>query len=57
MNPYRALLISTAQTWPWWVCPQPSRFLFLQQLNRDGTPPPEWLNRIEDVAKRVAGSD
>ena len=57
MNPYRAQLLSTAQIWPWWVCPEPSQFLFLQQLNADGTPPPEWLDKIEDVANRVVDSD
>ena len=53
MNPYRACLLSTAERWPWWVCPKPARFLFTQHLSTDGTPPIEWLDKAGDVAKRV----
>ena len=57
MNPYRARLLSTAERWPWWVCPEPTRFMFTQHLNADGTPPIEWLDSIERVAKIVVAGE
>jgi len=53
MNPYRARLLDTKDHWPWWVCPEPMRFRFAQCQNANGTPPTEWLDVIEQVAKDV----
>ena len=57
MNPYKARLISIAARWPWWVCPEPARFAFMQHLNADGTPPSEWLDKADVVAKRVIAGE
>ena len=53
MNPYRANLRPLSQAWPWWVCPEPTRFRFFQHLTPGGTPPPEWLVEAETVAARI----
>jgi REP element-mobilizing transposase RayT len=50
MNPYRARLIATTKLWPWWLCPDVSRFRFLALLNEDGTPPVEWIESIETIS-------
>ena len=54
MNPYRANLWPLSQAWPWWVCPEPTRFRFFQHLAPDGTPPSEWLGEAETVAARIS---
>lgn len=54
MNPYRAGLCSISQSWPWWVCPETSRFGFLQHRDSSGAPPPEWLGKIEAVAAIIS---
>ncbi len=54
MNPYRAGLCAVSQAWPRWVCPEPTRFRFLQHLDSTGAPPPEWLGTIETIAAKVS---
>ena len=56
MNPYRAKLIQLSEQWLWWLCPEPSRFAFLEHLS-DGCPPTEWLERVEQVARRVTSGE
>ena len=56
MNPYRAGLISLSHRWSWWLCPEPKRLPFLENLH-EGIPPPEWLERVEDVASRVVSGE
>ena len=53
MNPYRASFLPTSQTWPWWICPDPTQFRFTAHLNPDGTPPPEWLGEVATVTARI----
>jgi REP element-mobilizing transposase RayT len=57
MNPYRAHLLPVTQSWPWWICPDPTRFRFLSRLGPDGTPPGPWLGEIEIVAARIAAGE
>jgi REP element-mobilizing transposase RayT len=53
MNPYRAGLVPMAEAWPFWICPEPWRFLFPEHLDEKGVPPPEWLGEIEKIAPRL----
>jgi REP element-mobilizing transposase RayT len=53
MNPYRAGLLAINECWPWWRCPEPSLFSFLQGLNSDGSPPAAWLGESECIAARI----
>ena len=57
LNPYRAGLIATHERWPWWRCPEPSQFSFLQGLNADGSPPAAWLGESERVAARIVSGE
>jgi REP element-mobilizing transposase RayT len=57
MNPYRAGLIAMSERWPWWRCPEPSQFSFLQGLNADGSPPAAWLGESESVAARIVSGE
>jgi REP element-mobilizing transposase RayT len=54
MNPYRAALVPITEAWPFWVCPEPRRFLFSEHLDAEGAPPPEWLDRIEKITPRLS---
>ena len=56
MNPYRARLIKPSEFWPWWLCPEPSRFAFLGHLI-NGCPPIEWFERVEQIALRIASGE
>jgi putative transposase len=44
LNPYRARLIPTSETWPWLWRSDPSFFAFTSLLDPDGTPPSAWLD-------------
>jgi REP element-mobilizing transposase RayT len=57
MNPYQAGLITIREHWPWWCCPTPSLFSFLQGLNADGSPPAAWLGESERVAARIVSRE
>jgi REP element-mobilizing transposase RayT len=54
MNPYRAQLIPIDCTWPWWVCTDTARLRFLEGLDENGTPPSEWLDRVNSIAAKLA---
>ncbi len=54
MNPYRARLAPIAQPWPWWTCPDTEQFGFTQKLDRNGIPPEEWLDQVEETNSRIA---
>ena len=54
MNPYRAGLLPLDRVWPWWQCPTPERFDFLQRLRPTGAPQPEWLGLCEQLATDLA---
>lgn len=54
MNPYGAGLQPVAQSWPWWVCPNPAQFRFLSHVVTGCPPPPAWLGEVETVANRIA---
>lgn len=53
MNPYRARLLPIQENWPWWRCPQPSRFRFTEYFLSDGTPPAAWLDTVDETAKKI----
>lgn len=57
MNPYRAGCCLLSQSWPWWHCPDPTTFRFLQGLNADGTLPPEWLGEVEKKATQITAGE
>ncbi len=54
MNPYRAGLVDSGQIWPWWICPAPERFDFLQACRSNGAPQPEWLGLCDRLTKGLA---
>jgi REP element-mobilizing transposase RayT len=56
MNPYRAGLVSLRESWPWWVCTEPSRFAFLDAVGSTGIPRPEWLIKSDAVAKLLGSA-
>ncbi|HTX65971.1 MAG TPA: transposase [Opitutaceae bacterium] len=43
LNPYRARLLSPAESWPHWWCPQPGHFRFMTLLRDGQTPPSDWI--------------
>jgi putative transposase len=43
LNPYRAALLDSTETWAGWYCPKPGCFNFTGLLQTNGTPPPEWI--------------
>lgn len=53
MNPDQAGCCLLSQSWPWWYCPDPTTFRFLQGLKADGTPPPEWVDEIKMKAAQI----
>ena len=53
MNPYRAELIPLTQTWPWWFCPDSSRFLFLSHLAKETSVPAEWVGRSRELGSQL----
>ncbi len=58
MNPYRAGLCPLMDLWPWWICPRPSLFRFLDALNTAPTVPEAWLNLSDQAASKItAGAD
>lgn len=57
MNPYRARLILTSETWPGWQCPDHLQFRFTQHLGSDRHPPLEWLCAVEETVKRIVAGE
>ena len=53
LNAYRARLIDLEARWPWWMCPRPEGFRFVQTLRAGGTPQPEWLGQCERLAQEL----
>jgi putative transposase len=45
LNPYRARLVPTDASWPWFVCGDRDREWFLPMLNK-GLPEPAWLSEL-----------
>jgi REP element-mobilizing transposase RayT len=54
MNPYQAGLIPMTEAWPFWICPEPRRFVFPEYIDEKGIPPPEWLVEIEKLTPRLS---
>lgn len=42
LNPYRAALLPSQETWPWFVCCEADREWFIPMLDQ-GLPEPAWL--------------
>lgn len=57
MNPYRAELCTLATAWPWWLCPDPSVFRFLDALKISQTVPSAWLDQSDQIATRLITRD
>lgn len=53
LNPYRAGLIDLNAHWPWWLCPRPEQFRFMQMLRADGLPQPEWSGQCERLMREL----
>lgn len=49
MNPYRAGLVNSSVRWPGWIRGVDRRWRFEDALGADGTPPVEWLGRLEGL--------
>lgn len=57
MNPYRAGLCPLATAWPWWICPHPSAFRFLDALNANQTVPAAWLGLSDKIATKITAGE
>ncbi len=53
MNPYRARLISTDESWPGWWPVSLNAWRFLSAALPGPRPHPEWLDEIEEVARTL----
>lgn len=53
MNPYRAGLCPLNKSWPWWLCPDPSRFRFPTALDQNPTVPVAWLGLSDQIAGKI----
>jgi len=57
MNPYRAGLCPLTAPWPWWLCPDPSKFLFLDGFKPQQGVPMEWLGHSDKIARKITTGD
>ena len=53
MNPYRARLLPTNESWPWWYCPRLQMFRFPEHFSSHATPPEAWLDTVEETSKHI----
>ena len=53
MNPYCARVLPLTETWPGWICPEPTHFAFTAHLTPSGAPPTEWLEQSDQIAARI----
>ncbi len=53
MNPYRAGLCQLTERWPWWICPEPKRFSFLEHREGRLPVPEEWIGRSKEIGSRI----
>jgi hypothetical protein len=49
MNPYRAELVELNSRWPGWLSGADWRWQFEDALSAEGTPPAEWLGRVDGL--------
>jgi len=54
LNPYRARLLKTDDTWPGWWLPDPGLFRFPCKLCGSGGPPPEWVEWPDEKFSNLA---
>jgi putative transposase len=57
MNPYRAGLCRLATPWPWWICPDSSIFRFLDAWQAGEAVPAAWLDRSDEIAKKIIAGE
>jgi putative transposase len=53
LNPYVAGLVGLSQQWKWWICPDPSRFSFMQHLEGGRSVPKEWIGFEVQLRERL----